>query len=334
MGAAADTFLRRLRRRAVSIPGVVLALAVTTAMLPVLAVLAAILDLARPAGRRTFASVRLVLFLEAFLLAEVVGLALLGLVWLSAPVSAARREALTWPVQRFYTRAQLASVKALFALRFEVEGAEHAAAGGPMLVLVRHASIIDALLPSIFIANRHRIHLRYVLKRELLVDPCLDVAGHFLPNAFVARDGADSAREIEAVRALKAGIDARSGVLLYPEGTRFSARKRDRLLDRLRDDPPALSRARALRHVLPVRPGGALALLDAAPACDVVFLGHAGLEGFASVADIWAGALVGATVRLKLWREPADTIPATAEARRAWLDACWQRLDDWLAAHA
>jgi 1-acyl-sn-glycerol-3-phosphate acyltransferase len=237
-------------------------------------------------------------------------------------------------VQRFYSGLQFSAAKALFRLRFEVEGGEHAAAGGPMLVLVRHASIVDALLPAVFIANRHKIRLRYVLKRELLADPCLDVAGHFLPNAFVARGGVDTAREIEAVRALKAGIEAESGVVLYPEGTRFTAGKRAALLARLADDPAARARARRLRHLLPVRPGGVLALLDAAPACDVVILGHTGLEGFARVADIWAGALVGSTVRLKLWREKATSIPALPEARRAWVDGLWQRLDDWLDTHA
>jgi hypothetical protein len=58
-----------------------------------------------------------------------------------------------------------------------------------------------------------------------------------------------------------------------------------------------------------VRRGGALALISAAPACDVLFVGHAGLEGFASVADVWSGALVGRTIRLKFWRERAASIP-------------------------
>jgi hypothetical protein len=83
-----------------------------------------------------------------------------------------------------------------------------------------------------------------------------------------------------------------------------------------------------------VRPGGALALLSAAPSCDVLFVGHSGLEGFASIADIWAGALVRQTVRVKFWRERAATIPEGREAQLAWLDARWQRLDDWLASLA
>jgi 1-acyl-sn-glycerol-3-phosphate acyltransferase len=174
------------------------------------------------------------------------------------------------------------------------------------------------------------MRLRYVLKRELLVDPCLDLAGHWLPNRFVARDGADTAREVEAVRALKCGIGKDEGVLLYPEGTRFTVEKRRRVLERLAG--AARERAERLQHVLPLRPGGALALLEAPPACDVLFIGHHGLEGFAHVADIMRGALVGRTVTLRFWRVPASSIPAGAEARRAWLEEEWQRMDDWLSA--
>jgi len=226
-----------------------------------------------------------------------------------------------------------ASVKALFRLRFEVEGAERAAPG-PLIVLVRHASIVDTLVPAVFLANVHHLRLRYVLKRELLVDPCLDVAGHWIPNHFVARDGADSAKEIAAVNALKTGLQPDEGVLLYPEGTRFTPEKRRRALERLSGDAVAKARAERLEHLLPMRPGGVLALLDAAPACDVLFVGHHGLEGFARIADIWRGALVGRTVVVKFWREAAASIPAAEDARREWLAAHWQRLDDWLRERA
>ena len=328
-----EPFARRLRRRLVTIPAVVIALAVVTPILPLLVLAAVVVDLARAAGRRTFASVRLVLFLEAFLITEVLGLAMLavtGLVTLGAP---AHRMARTYAVQRIYTAMHLRAVKALFAIRFVEEGAELAAEGGPVVVMVRHASIIDVLVPAAIVANRHHIGLRYVLKRELLAEPCIDVAGHWLPNRFVARDGADSERAIEAVRALKEGLDAESGVLIYPEGTRFSASKRLRAIERLRGgDPVELARAERLRHLLPIRPGGAIALLEIAPACDVLFIGHHGLEGFGSIRDIWTGDLIGRAIRIKLWRERGASIPEGRDAKLAWLDERWQRLDDWIGS--
>jgi 1-acyl-sn-glycerol-3-phosphate acyltransferase len=322
----------RWPRRLVTIPGVLLGFCLVSAALPAMLAAAVLLDAARAAGRRTWISVRVTLFLWAYLAIDTGGLLLLALVGLGTLGSPARRERLTWPVQRLYTGTLMRATRVLFSLDFVVEGEELAAEGGPVLVFVRHASIVDTLIPSVFIANRFHLRLRFVLKRELLVAPCLDVAGHWIPNYFVARDGADSAREIAAVEALKDGIGARDGVLLYPEGTRFSEEKRRRLLARL--EPPARARVERLRHVLPVRPGGALALLSAAPACDVIFLGHTGLEGFVSVTDIWAGAMVGQTVRVKMWRERADLIPAGREALLAWLEERWERLDGWITSQS
>ncbi len=129
-----DPLGRRVARRLVTIPAVVLGLAMTTAALPALVTLALAVDLARPAGRRALSSVRVVLFLEAFLLAESLGVALLGLIWIATIGRPRRREDLTWPVQRFYTGMQMRSVQAIFALRFEVEGADRAAEGGPVVV--------------------------------------------------------------------------------------------------------------------------------------------------------------------------------------------------------
>jgi len=319
-------------RRLVTVPAVLIAFSVVTGALPALVVVALLVDLLRPAARGTFVTLRLVLFLEAFLVTEVLGLVLLAVVGVASLGSRPRREAMTWPVQRWYTGTLMAAVKALFAVRLEIDGAELATPAEPVLVMIRHASVVDVLLPAVLLANPLRVRLRYVLKRELLFDPCMDIAGHFLPNCFVARDGGSSLEEIGAVRALKDGIGAGDGVLVYPEGTRFTEQKRRRVLERLRGDPAALARAERLRHVLPVRPGGPLALLDAPPACDVLFIAHHGLEATATVANAWSGALVGGTIRVKIWREPGASIPRGRDAQLEWLTARWERLDDWLAS--
>ena len=51
-----------------------------------------------------------------------------------------------------------------------------------------------------------------------------------------------------------------------------------------------------------------------------------------ATADVWAGALVGRTVRVRFWREQAASIPADAAGRLEWLTRPWQRLDDWLTS--
>jgi 1-acyl-sn-glycerol-3-phosphate acyltransferase len=312
-----------LARRLVTVPAVLLAFSLALALSPALLTLSVLVDLLRPGGRASWSSVRLTLFLLSFLGTETVGLAMLLAVWVSSRGPA--RVARTYRVQAIYTHLHFRSLRAIFSLRFECED-QALVPPGPMLVLVQHASIIDVLVPAIFVAG---INLRYVLKAELLVDPCLDFAGHWLPNHFVVRDGRDSATEIAAVRALKAGLGVGQGVLLFPEGTRFTAARRARALL-----GPQGAQASELQHLLPLKPGGVLALLDAAPACDVVILGHRGLEGFARLSDIWRGKLVGTTVRLKVWREPASSIPQTDAARLAWLHGHWQRLDRWLEAGA
>lgn len=313
-----------IRRRLLTVTGMVSALWLVSALVPSLLVVALLIDLAR--GVKRFTTVRLTAFLFSFLLVENVGLAALFFAFLSTRAGTRARHERTFAIQRAYTAGHLWSVTRIFSLRFVVEGSDLAATG-PFVAFVRHASVVDVLVPGGFIANAHRIELRYVLKKELLAEPCLDIAGHWIPNHFVNRGGGDTDRELRAIRDLKQNLGAKEGVLLYPEGTRFSRRKRDALLS-----GPDAARAAPLKHLLPIRPGGALTLLDAAPACDVVFVGHHGLEGLTRLGEIWRGGLVGKTVTIKFWREAASSVPTRAEDRLPWLDAQWQRVDAWLEA--
>jgi len=315
----------RWRRRLVTVPAYVLAFLITVALFPALLLLALAVDVLRRS--RTWSTARLTLFLLCFLAVENLGFLLLLRTWLTTRAGSRLRQERAFAVQRLYVGALLACFARLFSLRFQIDGNDRVAPG-PLLVFVRHASLIDVLVPGVFIANAHRIELRYVLKKELLIEPCLDIAGHWIPNHFVDRSGQDSEQELDAIRRLKADLGRHEGVILYPEGTRFSHGKRRALIAKLQGEDRA--DAESLQHLLPVRRGGALALLDAAPACDVLFVGHHGLEGFTRLADIWGGALVGKTVRIRFWREPAASVPATEPERLAWLRERWLRMDAWL----
>jgi 1-acyl-sn-glycerol-3-phosphate acyltransferase len=326
----------------VTVPLLFAGLAVVTALLPVLLVLAFVVDVARLRTTASFIGVRLVLFAWWFLAVEAVGVLSLGaiglLAWATPGPTQRRREAWTWIVQRAYTGALFAGVRAVLSLSFRIDGQE-LAARGPFVLLVRHASIVDTLLPARFVANAYAMKLRYVLKRELRVDPCLDIAGGWLPNHFVKRDGTMTAAEIADVGALARGLGPDESALIYPEGTRFTAGKRARAIERLAlaegsTGPDRAARARQLRHLLPPRLGGTLALLDSDPPADAVFFAHHGLETFASVKDLWKGTLVGTTVDIRLWRVPFSEIPRERDARIAWLDAEWAKMDDWLEALA
>lgn len=312
-------------RRLVTIPAVWISAWLLAGISPVAVFFAALVDLLR--GRRELPSARVFLFGLCFVWIESAGIFSLGLVWLFTLGRPAARIERTFWVQRLYTAAIFKSVCRTLSLRFEVTG-DALVDAGPLVVLVQHSSIIDTLVPGVFLAGRHGLKLRYVLKRELRWGPCLDIAGGWLPNHFVARSGADSAKEIDAVRALKAGIGAGEGVLLYPEGTRFSVAKRERALQKV--EPAWRDHAAKLQRLLPPRLGGALALFSEPPHCDLLVVGHHGLEGFSSVRDIWEGKLVGKTVRIQFFRVPAAEIPSEREAQVRFLYDLWLGVDAWL----
>jgi 1-acyl-sn-glycerol-3-phosphate acyltransferase len=185
----------------------------------------------------------------------------------------------------------------------------------------------------VIVTRRHKIRLKYVLKRELLLDPAIDIAGNRLPNRFVRRGSSDAAGEIARIGALTDDLGEHEGVIIYPEGTRFTAAKRDRILTRLWESRPDLAeRAERLHHTLPPRFGGPSALLDTHTPADVVFLAHVGFDGMAEVRDLLGGGLVGAHVEVGFWRVPFSEVPSDPDERLRWLFDQWERVDAWIAA--
>lgn len=320
----------RLLRRAVTIPGWFALAGLAVALAPIWLPLLALHDLARS---NRWSGVRSALALTHYAVGEVLGLlasaALTPLAW----IDPARAEAASFRLQWWWARWLLGGAARIFDLRIDATGVD-LLRDGPLLVLMRHASVIDTLLPAAIVSSRTGLRLRYVMKRELLWDPCLDVVGQRLPNAFVRRGRSGAEEEIGRVRELARSLGPRDGVLLYPEGTRYTPERREQVLARFETSADAkhLERARALHNVLPPRLGGALALLETAAGADVVVGAHTGLESLRSLGDLWSGALVGRRVELAFWRIPAESIPAGREERALWLYDQWQRVDAWLAA--
>ncbi len=275
-------------------------------------------------------AIRLMAFLLAYLTAEAVGVALLFTGWVGAGLgrSSARLIRNAFSVQRWWAGFVFAAVRWIFRLDIRPAGLE-AIEEPPFILLARHTSIVDNLLPSHFISRPHDIHVRYVMKDELLVDPALDIAGNRLPNYFVHRGG-EGDRESAAIRKIAATMGSREAVLIYPEGTRFTEQKRVRALATLERRRPELhQRASQWRNVLPPRLGGTLALLEGSDA-DAVVLAHRGLDGFARVADIWRGGMVGKRVDIRFERIRRADIPETRSGRAAWLYDRWEEIDRWV----
>lgn len=317
-----------LTRRCITIPTVVVMFAMLTVLAPLWLTVALLVDVVRAVtSAKPFMTLRSMSFLWTYLLGQVWALSAL---LVTAPLPSAGKQTATFRLQTLWTKWNFTSLRLLFSLDLEVEGQE-SAAPAPIVILSRHASLVDAMLPAHLVANPFGIRLRYVLKRELLIDPTLDIAGNRLPNYFIDRAG-DTAEEISALTALSRDLGAGDGVLIYPEGTRYSEKKRENLVKRAAREGGVIGEITArFRRVLPPRPGGTMAILEATTA-DIVVLAHRGLEGLATVRDIWSGGMVGSRISVLLWRIPRSEFPDSRRERVEWLFQLWAEVDDWVVS--
>jgi 1-acyl-sn-glycerol-3-phosphate acyltransferase len=331
-----ETLGSRWRRRTLTVPAYLAAALLAAGLLPFALPVTLALDARDLAHPRVGPEVRaprtrFAVGIVFLLLCEAAGIAGALATWTIAggPFGhgSARAHRLDRALQRWWASALLHGGRRLLGLGLRVTG-DDLAGDGPILVFARHASLVDSLLPCVLL---DRFRLRYVLKRELLWDPCLDIVGTRLPNAFVRRGAGDPA-EIARVAALARGLERDEGVVLFPEGTRFTPERRQHLIDLLdaRGERPRLREAGVLRHLLPPRRGGVLALLEAAPEASVVVLAHTGLEGAARLGDLWRGSLMGRTIEVEMWQVRRAEIPGDDDGREAWLETCWRRVDEWI----
>lgn len=324
----------RFVRRARGI-GLLLALFLAVSVLSVPLLLCALAtDVTRALrGRKPWIALRLVALLWWLLLGELLGLlGLLG-IWLRAAVHGPsvspypyRRR--LYRVRQRWLRRHLAGVRVLLGLRLEIEGLE-SAGPGPLVMLVRHASTLDPLLPDAIVGHAHDLGLRFVLMRELLKLPTIDIGRRWAPTMFVSRRAAPGVHELERLRELPRELAGDEGIVIYPEGMVYSPERLTRAKRVFPKRQPALAPLVArMRHVLPPRQGGVLALLQGAREADVVLCGHIGLE---PLGNIRQGGLIGNTVRIKFWRYRAPEVPTEDDAALVhWLYERWLDLDEWI----
>lgn len=322
----------RLRRRSRSLPAVVGLAALSVLLAPLLVPAAVLVDLLR--RRPALPTLRLWGFLVQFLLLELAAVSAAAVLWLAFGagrfLGTDRAVAVHGRVQWWWAGQVLAAARRTLGLRFDEQDVAPCTPG-PVIVLGRHSSYGDALLPAVLFGTRHRLQLRYVIAKGLAWDPALDLFGHRLRNHFVDR-AAPTGSELLAIGRLARGMDTDDAAVIFPEGQFPTEARRDRVLERLRrDDPAAAERAARLRHLLPPRPGGVLALLGGAPAgTDVIILGHAGFEGFSTVGELWRNVPMRRPVAVRTWRVRAAEVPSDRKARVEWLTARWEELDGWI----
>lgn len=354
-----------LLRRTISIPLLLFFAALTFALLPVIGVLTAPFTL-RPGGRgRAF---RFSAFLAVYLASEIGGLAACVALWGRAGFRAPKGPATSQGYQeanfrllaRLLNRLYAAAGK-LYGLRMQLpETVGPSRSGtptvpelppGPLIVLSRHGGPGDSflLIHALLVHGRRRP--RIVLKDTLALDPLIDVVLHRVPHCFIDPDpgghaedehdpnehGQDEHGEKAAaeIGRLAAGMGPADALVVFPEGGNFTPGRRIRAIRRLRRRGlrDSANRARRLHHVLPPRPAGVFAAIDAAPDASVVFVAHTGLDHMESVAGVWHSVPLTKPVEATWWTIPASRIPVDREARLRWLQDNWAEVDAWIGEH-
>ncbi len=316
-------------RRCVTIPAFLGAWAIVLVAAPILVPACLAGDLIRRTRR---AWTRAYLMLLVYLSCEAAGIAASGWLWVSRGRDHSAFLERNFRLQCWWAMSQFRAGVWLYGLRLDVRGTQFAASG-PIILLVRHVSVFDNLLPAVLLSDPYHLRLRWVMNRRLLRDPCLDLVGNRLPNCFVQGGSNDADGEIAKVALLARDLGPGEGVVIYPEGALFSRSKRTEVVQSLRRRgmSEAAGRAEAFQNLLPPRPAGTLALLDHAPHADVVICAHAGLDRAATRTDILGGALIGATLTIEFERFARASIPVDRFERERWLYERWRALDDWVA---
>jgi 1-acyl-sn-glycerol-3-phosphate acyltransferase len=224
----------------------------------------------------------------------------------------------------------LDNLRRFAGLRWVVENPEETEAGNA-IVLARHASHADAVLPVLLFGHGGGHRLRYTLKDDLQWSPAMDIVGNRLPHVFIDRTPGPGSPLADRIRALARGVDDHTVAVIFPEGTFHTPERLDRAARRIAETRPDLEDAvRTLEYLLPPRPGGTHALMEGAPAADLVLVAHEGMEAFGDLAAIRANTPLEHPVRVRLWRIPRHEVPTDDDEFAGWLLERWIDMDRWI----
>ena len=309
-------------RRTVTISAVWLCALALLVLVPLWVIACLLVDLVGKKWRAP--TLRLVAFALCWSWLEAIGVSVAGFLWL---VGQGKNQRANYALQRWWAKQLIRSLRITCGFGIDVEGVE-TLSDKPLLCLGRHASLGDALVSAwVFGSLAHRFP-RYVMKKELLFDPCLDIVGQRIPNYFVDRGSAAIRQEIDGIRAMASNMTPKDVAVIFPEGTRTNDEKRVALVQRLEKRAPERhAKLVGLERLLPPRSAGAAALLEAIPEGDVVLLWHVGFDGL----DTFAGVRrrlthSGPHARVVLELHDRASVPSGA-AFESWLDDRWLEID-------
>ena len=314
------SFRARLKRRSISVSALLVVAVLATISAPVWITVAIVIDGVRLRWR--FPLARLLLFGWYWSIIEFAGVVIsLGL-WVSGQSD---NQVLHYRLMGWWAGKLMTGLRIAMRASIDVDDAD-AFNEGNAVVLCRHASLADSLVSAWVICTNQGLSPRYVLKRELLWDPCLDIVGLRVPNYFVDRGSQQSASELAAVTKLSADLATSDVAVIFPEGTRSSDAKRKRAVEKIRDQSPErVAATEGLRHLIPVRPSGTLALLEGAPCADIVIAWHTGFDGLSTFGGvITALGRSDLQVVFRARRLQRSSLP---DVNVGWLDDIWVKMD-------
>lgn len=335
----------RAVRRVVGPLVLVVTLALTLALLPLLVVLAAVSSVWMQGRWR---GLRLLAFAIVGLSVELYALVAAAWLWMASGcgrrLNDPRYLRAHYRVLRIGLRTVVRVALRLFKLQLQtdhvswsplddgVPGSDNA-----MVVLARHAGPGDSVLLLDTLMNRdHLREPRTVMKDTLQLDPLADTFFHRLPSRFIeSAPAAGRGDHVEqTIASLAADLGTEDALLIFPEGGNFTTRRRSRAISKLRERGHSsyADQAEAMSHVLPPKPGGVSAALTAAPQADVVFVAHTGLEHITGLRSVWRTLPQDKTLQLRWWFHPAEEVPRDEQTQLRWLFERWAEIDAWIEA--
>ncbi|MGH1503091.1 MAG: 1-acyl-sn-glycerol-3-phosphate acyltransferase [Acidimicrobiales bacterium] len=275
---------------------------------------------------------RLYALLIVFLCLEWVGQSKAAVIWLRGRLGADTYDD-NRRVQGWWAGALIRWADRLLGLRLDLPDLD-TIPDGDVIVLSRHSSMLDAIVPAWIFPGPLDRPVHYVLKRELLWVANIQVFGRRLRNHFVRRGGPDTAAEIAAITAMAEAAEPDAGFVIFPEGTYGSAANIARIRASLerRDDTDTLALANELEATLPPKAAGSLALMAARPEAPIMILGHVGLEPLADLKGLRRSLPTRDPVVVRWWIHDAADLPTDDIGRTAWVEDRWRELDRWVTA--
>jgi len=328
-----STDSKRLKRRFITIPSLIIVTILLTLLMPVIIAVSFVVDLFR---RYSFSTIRTCISIWLFLWLELIFLFISGWVWIKYKFTSSQKEkdyALTnRKIQKNFCKIYIPFVLKIFRAKINFHGKEHLESCKPSVMFTRHVSLIDTFIPvfSLYSLSKNKWP-RYVLKAELLNDPLFDVVGNRFPNVFIRRGKGLSETETTRILNLRNTMEENETLVIFPEGTRFTPKKRKKLIKHSQKNgkKDLFKYASSLKATLPPLTKGSMALLSESVKYDLVVLAHRGFENVVTIWDLFKGSLIDKTIDIMITKYSFEEIPKDEDEKKLFLMNIWKKVDNY-----